>query len=151
LRLTECGDGVVVLEAVKEEDAADERRLRGRRAGIGKGDTAEELLLSVQSVQSGRSAQGQDATTETQRHRDSSLRVALRVEKKATKTRTHRASLPLCLGVSVAQLPCVLDYLCVDVEQTDQNEYRNMICVMRMNPAWMFVWPKFELLTLFVP
>ncbi len=60
-------------------------------------------------------------------------------------------SLTLRLRVSVAQLLRVLDYLCVDVEQTDQNEYRNMICVMRMNPAWMFVWPKFELLTLFVP
>src|SRR5437763_17220518 len=60
-------------------------------------------------------------------------------------------SLTLRLRVSVAQLLRVLDYLCVHVEQTDQNEYRTMICHMRMNPARLFVLPKLALLTLCVP
>jgi hypothetical protein len=42
LRLAERRNRIVVLEAVEEQHAADERRLRGGRAGVGKGDASEE-------------------------------------------------------------------------------------------------------------
>ena len=66
---------------------------------------------------------------------------ALDQTKKPQKRGVTEKSL-LCVSVSLwLTLLCVLRYLCV----VGYQEYRNITCVVRMNPPWDTIVPKAEL------